>query len=153
MSNKFLSIIALSTIMTSIVGCGHSRLPSANQYQAFSPQNTLLKTMANPMPTATSDHSVVERSTFNGLVKDQAGNRIDGAIVKVSSLNASVPYQSVTTTVNGSYAFNNAPVGVQIVISAYRQHMGKAQRVEIVKANKQGDPSANRFDIVLPGVK
>lgn len=99
-----------------------------------------------PSATATSDISVVEKTTFNGKVYDREGKPVDGAIVTAKSLNSSVPYEVRTTTAGGTYAFNNAPGGVQIEITLTVPGAAPRSRVEVLKSNKTGDPNANRYD-------
>ena len=98
------------------------------------------------LPTAQDDISVVERTTFNGKVFDDTQAPLDGVKVVAKSLNSSVPFDAETTTAGGTYAFNNAPSGVQIEIIASRAGYTTRRRVEVLKSNKQGDPNANRYD-------
>jgi len=99
-----------------------------------------------PLPAATSDISVIEKTTFNGKVFDDTQSPIDGVTVKARSLNASVPFTGETVTAGGTYAFNNAPSGVQVEIIASKAGFTTRKRVEVLKSNKQGDPNANRYD-------
>ena len=73
---------------------------------------------AAPTAVATSDISVVEKTTFNGKVYDDTNAPLDGVTVKAKSLNSAVVYQETTSTAGGAYAFNNAPSGVQVEITA-----------------------------------
>lgn len=143
-----LKITVLSSIITSIVGCGQSFTPMSPYQATMTKRAHIMRVQATPTPIA-SDISTVERTTFSGEVRDQNGRRIDNAIVEVSSLNASVPYQSRTTSYGGVYSFNNAPAGIQIEIKAYKRYQGEAQRIEVLKTNTQGDPSVNRYNLVL----
>ena len=104
-----------------------------------------------PTPSATlppneDDISVVEKTTFNGKVYDDTNAPLDGVTVTAKSLNSSVDYEVSTTTAGGTYAFNNAPAGIQIEITASRSGYTTRRRVEVLKSNKQGDPDANRYD-------
>ncbi len=108
------------------------------------PQNT-------PLPSATSDISVIEKTTFNGKIFDDQGNPVDGVTVKVRSLNSSVPFEAETVTAGGTYAFNNAPSGVQVEIILSKAGFTNRSRVEVLKSNKQGDPNANRYDFGTDG--
>ena len=99
-----------------------------------------------PLPAATSDISVIEKTTFNGKLFDDLGVPLDGATVKVRSLNPSVPFEAETVTVGGTFAFNNAPSGVQVEITTSKAGYATRKRVEVLKSNKQGDPNANRYD-------
>ncbi len=98
------------------------------------------------LPSAQDDISIVERTIFNGKVFDDTRAELDGVRIVARSLNSSVPYEAETITVNGTYAFNNAPSGVQIEIIASRPGYTTRRRVEVLKSNKQGDPDANRYD-------
>jgi Ca-activated chloride channel homolog len=100
----------------------------------------------NPFPTAQDDISTVEKTTFNGKIFDDSKAPIDGVKVTARSLNPSVVYEVETTTAGGTFAFNNAPAGVQIEIVVSRPGYSTVRRVEVLTSNKQGDPNANRFD-------
>ncbi len=116
---------------------GPTPFPSAQPSSAGTPQ---------PLPSATSDISVVETTTFNGKVYDETGAPLDGVTVRAVSLNSSVPFEASTTTAGGTYSFNNAPSGVQIMIEVSRPGFTPRTRVEVIKSNKQGDPNANKYD-------
>jgi hypothetical protein len=104
-----------------------------------------------PLPAATSDISVIERSSMNGKVFDGSQKPVDGARVVARSLNNAVPYEAETVTAGGTYAFNNLPSGVQIEIVVEKPGLGTRKRVEVIKSNKQGDPNANRYDFGSDG--
>ncbi len=107
----------------------------------------------SPVVSATpqDDISIVERTTFNGKVFDDTNAPLDGVLVKAVSLNSSVSYTAETTTAGGTYAFNNAPAGIQLEITASRDGYTTRNRVEVLKSNKQGDPDANRYDFGTDG--
>ncbi len=98
------------------------------------------------LPPTQEDISIIERTTFNGKVYDDTNAPLDGVTVTAKSLNSSVAYEVSTTTAGGTYAFNNAPAGVQLEITASRNGYTTRRRVEVLKSNKQGDPDANRYD-------
>ena len=104
-----------------------------------------------PLPTVQGDVSIIERTTFNGKVYDDTNAPLDGVTVTAKSLNSSVVYEVQTTTAGGTYAFNNAPAGVQLEIIASRPGYTTRRRVEVLKSNKQGDPNANRYDFGTTG--
>lgn len=112
---------------------------------------TAPSTAPTAVATATSDISVVEKTTFNGKIFDLDGVPLTGATIEVRSLNSSVPYEAATTTIGGAYAFNNAPAGVQLEIVATIPGYAPRRRIEVLKSNKQGDPHANRFDFGTDG--
>lgn len=116
---------------------GPTPFPSAQPSSAGTPQ---------PLPSATSDISVIETTTFNGNVFDANGESVDGVRVVARSLNSSVPFVAETNTDGGTYSFNNAPSGVQIEITVYKEGYAPRRRVEVLKSNKQGDPNANKYD-------
>lgn len=99
-----------------------------------------------PLPSATDDISVVEKTTFNGKVFDDTQAPLEGVTITAKSLNSSVPFEATTTTAGGTYAFNNAPAGIQIEILASKPGFTTRKRVEVLKSNKQGDPNANKYD-------
>lgn len=107
--------------------------------------------MPNPFPTAQDDISVVEKTSFNGRVFDNTNMPLDGVTVMARSLNSSINYAVETTTSNGTFAFNNAPAGIQIEIVVSRPGYAPMRRVEVLKSNKQGDPDANRYDFGTGG--
>lgn len=104
-------------------------------------------------PTAISDISVVETTTFNGAVFDDTQSPLDDVNVSARSLNSAVEWSEQTQTVGGTYVFNNAPSGVQIEITASKEGFSTRSRVEVLKSNKEGDPSANRYDFGNNGVE
>lgn len=116
--------------------------PSANPSASATP---------TPLPSATSDISVIETTTFNGKVYDDTNAPLDGVSITAKSLNSSVPFEATTTTAGGTYSFNNAPSGVQIEIVASRSGFTTRRRVEVLKSNKQGDPNANKYDFGSDG--
>jgi hypothetical protein len=102
--------------------------------------------LPTPWPTYTSDSGYSEKTIINGVVFDDNQQRLGEAIVKVKSLNSSVPYEATTLTSVGTYLFNNAPPGVQVEVTASKPGYTTRKRVEVLKSNKQGDPNANRYD-------
>jgi len=125
-------------------------IPSANLQVPLTPDSNQTSGsppgVPTPLPAATSDISVIEKSTFNGKLFDDLGVPLEGATVKVRSLNTSVPYEAETYTVGGVFAFNNVPSGIQIEIITSKVGFATRKRVEVIKSNKQGDPNANRYD-------
>lgn len=106
----------------------------------------------SPTPTPIeSDISIGEKTTFNGKVYDDTNAPLDGVTIKVRSLSAALPYEATSTSAGGSYAFNSAPAGVQLEITASKAGYATRRRVEVLKSNKQGDPNANRYDFGTDG--
>lgn len=104
-----------------------------------------------PLPIATADIAVIEKTTFQGTVFGDAHIPLDGATIKVKSLNSNVPFQAETVTAGGTFTFNNAPSGVQIEIVATKPGHVIRRRTEVLKSNKSGDPNINRFDFGTNG--
>lgn len=96
--------------------------------------------------TKIEDISSDESTTFNGKVFDDTGAPMDNVEVRARSLSAFFPYEVKTTTIGGTYLFNNAPAGIQIEITASKDGFTTRQRVEVLKSNKKGDPEANTYN-------
>ncbi len=120
--------------------------PEATPTPAESSAPEATPTPAATLPPNSDDISVVEKTTFNGKVYDDTNAPLDGVKVMAKSLNSSVDYEVETTTAGGTFAFNNAPAGIQLEITASRPGYTTRRRVEVLKSNKQGDPDANRYD-------
>lgn len=123
-----------------------SARPTAQPTSTAMPSTQPTSQPSTPLASATSDISVVEKTTFNGRILDPSGAPIDGVTVTARSLNSSVPYSATSSTAGGFYAFNNAPSGVQIEIIVSKPGFAPRRRVEVLKSNKEGDPNANKFD-------
>ncbi len=104
-----------------------------------------------PLPIATADILVVGKTTFQGTVFGDAHIPLDGASVKVKSLNSNTPFQAETVTAGGTFTFNNAPSGVQIEIVVTKSGHVIRHRTEVLKSNKSADPNINRFDFGTNG--
>lgn len=101
--------------------------------------------------TRQEDISVVEKTTFNGKVFDDTHAPLDGVKVTARSLSDQVTYTEETLSAGGTYAFNNAPAGIQIEITAEKDGYTTRRRVEVLKSNKEGVPNANRYDFGTDG--
>ncbi len=132
-----------NTSFTASSGTTYGKLVSSNQTTGS--YSVLITPSATPSPEE-DDISVIERTTFNGLVYDDTSTSLDGVTVTAKSLNSSVAYEVSTVTAGGTYAFNNAPAGIQIEITASRNGYTTRRRVEVLKSNKTGDPTTNRYD-------
>lgn len=106
---------------------------------------------AQPTATATSDIQVIGRTSFNGKVFDDEHTPLDGVRITARSLSDNVSFEETKYTSDGSYLFNNAPVGVQIEITASKDGHVTRHRVEVLKSNNTLDPSINRFDFGTGG--
>lgn len=93
----------------------------------------------------TSD--VKERATFNGTVYDVDGTVLDGAKVSAKSIDTGVTWVGQEQdTANGSYVFQNAPVGTRVEITAVKTGFTTRTRTVVLKSNLTGDPDANTYD-------
>ncbi|MBT9545530.1 MAG: carboxypeptidase regulatory-like domain-containing protein [Candidatus Sericytochromatia bacterium] len=128
-----------------------SESPSASPLPTASPTSSPLPNASPTLPPAGQDIAIIEKTTFNGKVFDDTFSPLDGVTVKAKSLNASIPYEVTTVTAGGTYAFNNAPAGIQLEISSSKAGFTTRKRVEVLKSNKQGDPNANRYDFGTDG--
>ena len=115
------------------------------------PTTTPTSSPTASVATPQEDISVVEKTTFNGKVFDDTNAPLDGVKVSAKSLNGNVNYTAETVSAGGTYAFNNAPAGVQIEITAEKEGYTTRRRVEVLKSNKDGDPNANRYDFGTDG--
>ncbi len=125
-----------------------SSQPTASPSASISPSPTATST---PIAQATSD-IWINRASSKGQIFDEQQRPLNDALVKVISLNSSIPYETQTLSVNGEYTFNNAPPGVQLAISASKAGYITQTREVVLKANHEGnpiDPLFNRFDFSL----
>jgi hypothetical protein len=99
-----------------------------------SPGASTVPTTPASAPAPTGKTTIV-----GGNVYDEAGATVDGAVVKVNSLDTSVPYTASTTTASGSYVVNNVPEGanVEIIVSkdgwTSRRRVGSFQTQSTIK--------------------
>lgn len=83
--------------------------------------------------------------TFNGKVFDDTHAPLDGVKIVAKSLNSSVAFHAETSTVGGTYSFNNATSRAKIKVTASKEGFTTRHHVIQLKSNKEGDPNANRF--------
>lgn len=102
---------------------------------------------------AVNEIGCIDKTTFNGRIFDDTLIPLDGVKVTAKSLNSSVSFIAETTSVGGSYAFNNAPYGIPIEITASKSGYTSRRRTETLKNNVQGDPNVNKFDFGTNGMK
>ncbi|MFN8576498.1 MAG: von Willebrand factor type A domain-containing protein [Candidatus Sericytochromatia bacterium] len=126
-------------------------LPSASS--SYSP-STSPTTFPTTVATATSVPSgdtgttpdIKERATFNGVVYDRNGNKLNGVTVNAKAIDDGVNWVGETQqTVDGAYVFRNAPIGARLLITITKDGVSRS-RSEVLKSNLQGDPTANVFD-------
>ncbi|MFN8672142.1 MAG: von Willebrand factor type A domain-containing protein [Candidatus Sericytochromatia bacterium] len=126
----------------------------SNKYSETSNSSSLISSNNYiPSPTSTTAPSAVtgstadisELATFNGKIYDKSGSLVDGATITAKSIDPAVTWSSTETTINGNYIFRNAPVGAILQITVTKDGVSRT-RVEVLKSNLQGDPTANTFD-------
>ena len=77
----------------------------------------------------------------SGNVYDEDGASVDGSLVTVKSLDASVPYTATATTSQGSWVVNNVPEGANVEVIATkggwtsRRRVGSFQQLATGKKN------------------
>lgn len=91
------------------------------------------------------DLGIIERTQIMGRVFDEENRPLDQVLVRARSLNSSVPFEVSLKTVNGFYAFNQTPQGVQIEITASKAGYATRKRTEVPPSYKYGW-KGNRFD-------
>ena len=99
-----------------------------------------------PFASATSDISVVEKTTVQGDLYDNLGKPVGEGLINIRSLNSGVEFTASTGIVGGTYSFNQVPAGVQLEIEVQIPGYATRRRVVVAKSNKQGDPDANKYD-------
>lgn len=127
--------------VTSEVPASPSSTPTPVATSTVQPSST-----PAPSTSATSDISVVETTTFNGKVFDDSNAPLDGVTIKARSLNSDNNWSGETVTAGGSFAFNDAPSGIQLEIIASKPGFSSRRRIEVLRSNKGGNPNANRYD-------
>lgn len=126
-------------------------IPEASSSPPDMPSSIASPEISSGPSVTLQDISVAESTTFNGKVFDDGNAPLDGVKVSVKSLNTEVSYRSETMSVGGAYAFNNAPAGIQLEITAEKEGYTTRRRVEVLKSNKEGAPNANRYDFGTDG--
>lgn len=101
----------------------------------------------------------------SGMVYDEQGAPVDGALVKVNSLDVTVPYTATTTTASGSWVVNNVPEGanVEILVSkdgwTNRRRVASFQTMSNLKnpinfgSSNGNDPGAGYFISKYPEIE
>jgi hypothetical protein len=125
-------------------------LPTPTPRPQVSPTPVVV-VLPSAIPSYSCDACDPYITTFNGKVFDDNFLPLKGVTVIAKSLSSNVSFKAETVTVDGTYAFNNAPSGVQVEITASKAGFATRKRVEVLRSNKQGDPNANRFDFGTDG--
>lgn len=84
---------------------------------------------ASPEPTSYPGYLGEKTDIISGTVYDENARPVDGAILTITSLDASVPYAASCTTSQGSWVINNVPEGANISIVATKDGWTKRRRV------------------------
>jgi hypothetical protein len=71
----------------------------------------------NPLPSASAP-GLEAITILSGRVFGPNGAPVDGAVVRATSLDGSVPYTATTTTFNGNWVINNLPEGARVQVLA-----------------------------------
>jgi hypothetical protein len=92
-------------------------------------------TSASPTTQTSAPPASGKVTIVSGNVYDEASATVDGAVVKVTSLDASVPYTASTTTSAGSYVVNNVPEGANVEIVVSKDGWTSRRRVGSFQTN------------------
>lgn len=84
-------------------------------------------------------------TTVRGTVYDENAAAVDGATVRVQSLNTSVPFDTTITTSGGSYVVNGVPAGVQVAITATKANWTSRTRVVTLLPLTSNQPNTVDF--------
>lgn len=130
MKRMIRSISALSVLTLAIAGCAPvpgiptpQPTPTPGQSAQPTPTPTVSASPSEPLPTGA-------KATLRGKVYDEAGKPVDGARIRVKSLNPSAPYESLVDVLQGSYVSNQVPAGVLLEITAMKDGWTQRSRVE-----------------------
>jgi hypothetical protein len=84
---------------------------------------------ASPTVTTSAQPPSGKTTIVSGTVYDETGATVDGAVIKVNSLDTSVPYTATTTTSQGSWVVNSVPEGANVEIIATKDGWTSRRRV------------------------
>ncbi len=82
---------------------------------------------------------------LSGMVYDETGETVDGAIISVRSLDASVPYRGSATSQAGSWVINNVPEGANVEILATKESWTTRRRVGSFEKTRTGQRNVVNF--------
>lgn len=94
-----------------------------------------------PVPSAPG----LGTTTVRGTVYDENAGTVDGASVRVVSLNASVPFDSTVTANGGAYVVNGVPAGVSVAIMATKPNWTSRTRVATLLPLTSAQPNEIDF--------
>lgn len=112
--------------------------PAASIEPAASPTTaaSATPTGASAAPSATPSSSPLKPATVSGKVYDEAGGTVNGAKVRVRSLNSASPFDSTVDVANGAYVVNEVPAGVQVEVTVTKAGWTTRSRVEALLPNE-----------------
>ncbi len=93
---------------------------------------------ANKNTGTTNTNSVqtnYTKASLSGAVFDLHGNMVENVQVKASSLDKVIRWSSTQNSVNGSFAFKDAPLGVILEIIATKSGWTERKKTEVLKSN------------------
>jgi len=107
--------------------------PAASTTPAASPSAAATGT-GTPAPVTSSKPASGKTVVVSGTVYSEEGAKLDGVVVKVTSLDANQPYNGSQTTSQGSYVFNDVPEGVKVEVSVTKDGYTTRTQVESFQA-------------------
>lgn len=99
----------------------------------------------SPMPTSSGPAPSGKSVILSGNVYDEEGATVDGALVTVKSLDASVPYSATATSQAGSWVVNNVPEGANVEIVATKDGWTTRRRVGSFQQQATGKRNVINF--------
>ena len=95
----------------------------------------------------TTNSDIKEKTGVTGNIYDADMNPLTGVSISAKSIDAGVYWiGEFQNTLNNSYKFEKAPVGVRVEIKATKQGYATRTRTIVVKTSFIGDPDANKYD-------
>lgn len=158
MMNRKLSKIALMTMALALTACsptvttpplpspsgGPGVTPTASPSAGPSAQPTGQPTgqpsaaPSGPAASATpnpGDPVKAKPVVVSGMVYDEKGATVDGALITIRSLNAAAKYEATASTSAGSWVVNNVPEGVNVEVIATKAGWTTRKRVGSFQAD------------------
>lgn len=137
-----------SATVSATTSASTSVSPTASGSTTASPTASQSATSSSAPSSQTGGTTdIKERATFNGNIYDTDGSVLDGVTVSAKSIDAGVTWVGeAQQTANGSYVFQNAPVGVRIQIDAGKPGYASRSQTVVLKSNLTGAPGANVYD-------
>ncbi len=89
---------------------------------------------ASATPNA-GDPVTAKPVVVSGMVYDEKGAAVEGALVTIRSLNTAAKYEATATTSAGSWVVNNVPEGVNVEVVATKAGWTSRKRVGSFQAN------------------